>query len=304
VSWSEDDIHRWLFSLASAPGRPGVRGSDAAVLGRLRAKPVVCVDQTIEGVHYDSGADPRLVGRKAAARALSDLAATAALPRAILVALSAPRSTSSKWIRSALAGARSMAREHGADLVGGDLACAGDRVRISVAAFGESTGKRAPPARDRVRPGQSIVLTGPVGGSILGRHLRFQLRFETGRALHALGATGMMDVSDGFAWDLLRLARTSGVRIDLDLARVPVHADARRIARKDGKDPLWHALHDGEDHELIASMPARAAARAAKRLRGLAIVGRASAGSGLFLRDTSGRTRPWRRSEGGYEHGL
>ncbi len=303
MSWSEDRIHRWLFSLPSGRGRPGVRGSDAAVLAISRGRPVLCVDQTLEGVHYDADTDPRLVGRKAAARALSDLAATAARPRAILIALSAPRETSSKWIESVLAGARSMAQEHGADLVGGDLACARGRAHVTVAAFGETTGKRAPPARDRVRAGQAIVLTGPVGGSRLGRHLRIRPRFDAGRTLFALGATGMMDVSDGLAWDLFRLARTSRVRIEIDLARVPVHPDARRIAVRGGRDPVWHALHDGEDHELIASLPARAAGAAQRRIPGLAILGRAKAGSGLWFVDDAGNVRRWRRAEGGFEHG-
>jgi thiamine-monophosphate kinase len=113
----------------------------------------------------------------------------------------------------------------------------------------------------------------------------------------------MMDVSDGLAFDLFRLARASRVRIEIDLARVPVHADARRLALKNGTDPRWHALHDGEDHELIASVPARAARAAERRIPGLAILGRARAGSGLWLVDDAGRARRWRRAEGGFEHG-
>lgn len=303
MSWSEDQIHRWLLGKPSPRGLVGSAGHDAAVLAELRGRPVVCVDQTIEGVHYAKGTQPRLVGRKAAARALSDLAATAARPRAILVALSAPKGRSSKWIRAVLAGARSMAREYGGDLVGGDLASARGPASVSVAALGAIAGTRRPPGRDRARAGQVVVLTGPVGGSLLGRHLRIRPRIAEGETLFACGATAMMDVSDGLAWDLFRLARASGVRIEIDLARVPVHADARRLAREDPRDPLWHALHDGEDHELVASMSVNAATRARKRLPRLVVLGRASRGSGLWLKDSSGRTRRWLRSEGGFEHG-
>ena len=272
----------------------GSRGQDAAVLPKTRGLPVLCADQTIEGVHFEPGADPRKVGRKAAARALSDLAATAARPRAILVALSAPVSRSSKWIEAVLAGARSMARECGAELVGGDLACARGPAAISVAAFGELESRSAPPGRDRARPGQLLVLTGPVGGSRAGRHLAIRPRIAEGRALHAAGATAMMDTTDGLAWDLFRLARASGVRLDLELAAVPVHRDARS---------LEEALRDGEDHELVATIAPRSIARAKRRIPGLRIVGRVRAGSGLWLVDGAGRARRWKRSEGGYEHG-
>src|SRR5262249_37713695 len=136
----------------------GTRGHDAAVLAPARGRPVLCVDQTVEGVHFRRDADPRLVGRKAAARALSDLAATAARPRAIRVARAAPPARSSKWIEAVLAGARSMAQSVGADLVGGDLSAAEGGASLSVAAYGDVEGR--PAGRDGARPGQIVVLTG------------------------------------------------------------------------------------------------------------------------------------------------
>lgn len=245
-----------------------------------------------------------LVGRKAASRALSDLAATAARPVAILVALSAPKSRNEAWIRGVLQGARTAARSCGADLVGGDLACARGPACISVTAVGESSGRGTPPGRDRARPGQTLVLTGPVGGSRHDRHLRVRPRVRAGVALSEAGATAMMDVSDGLAWDLHRLARASGVRIDLDLARVPVHADARTAARRDGRAALDHALHDGEDHELLATLPASRVTRALSRIRGLASIGRVARGSGVWLHESDGSARRWTPSEGGWKHGT
>jgi thiamine-monophosphate kinase len=121
-----------------------------------------------------------------------------------------------------------------------------------------------------------------------------------------------MDVSDGLAWDLHRLARASRVRIDLDLARVPVHADAIARGRKTGKSALWHALHDGEDHELVATLDARASERLQRASRRgrlelfepeLFEIGRVRRGSGLHLVDASGRSRAWKKIEGGHEHG-
>jgi len=304
VSWSEDAIHRWLSSRERPSVLAGSRGHDAAVLRKIRHRPVLCVDQTIEGIHFERTSAPALVGHKAAARALSDLAATAARPLAILVALSAPRDRSEAWIRSVLAAARAAARSFGADLVGGDLACTPGPACLSVTAVGERPGRRPAPGRDRARPGQIVVLTGPVGGSRLGRHLRVRPRVRAGEQLFSLGATAMMDVSDGLAWDLHRLARASGVRIDLDLASVPVHPDARASERRDGRNALHHALHDGEDHELVATLPARRVALARGRIRGLTRIGRVSRGSGLWLHAPRGKPVRWKPSSGGWKHGA
>jgi thiamine-monophosphate kinase len=304
VGWSEDSIHRWLSARARPRALAGSSGHDAAVLIRILGRPVVCVDQTIEGVHFDPGTPPALVGRKAAARALSDLAATAARPLAILVALSAPGTRSEAWIRGVLAGARAEASSSGADLVGGDLASARGPAHISVTALGRTSRLGKPPGRDRARPGQVLVLTGPVGGSRLGRHLRIHPRLRAGAELFRLGATAMMDVSDGLAWDLHRLARASGVRIDLELDRVPVHADARRASRRDGRDAIDHALHDGEDHELLATLAAARVAPARATIRSLAAIGRVSRGAGLWLCGSSAAPRRWRPAEGGWKHGA
>jgi thiamine-monophosphate kinase len=307
VTWSEDEIHRWLGREARPRGLAGSRSHDAAVLESLRGRPVICVDQTIEGVHFEPSTSPARIGRKAAARAISDLAATAARPRALLLAVSIPRGRSNAWIRKLITGAREIAREHGADLVGGDLSISPGGAHVSATALGEYVGAGTPPGRDRARAGQVVILTGAVGGSGLGRHLAIEPRVALGERLHRSGASAMMDVSDGLAWDLHRLARASRVRIDLELARIPVHADAIRAAKKSGKPPLWHALHDGEDHELVATLdPDEAASvlRAARR-RGLplAAIGRVRRGRGLRLVGARGGSRPWRASEGGYEHG-
>jgi thiamine-monophosphate kinase len=307
VSWNEDDVHVWLSEQAPPRGLAGSRGHDAAVLAQIGGHPVVCVDQTIEGVHFESSAQAALIGRKAAARAISDLAATAASPRAVLLALAVPRTRGEAWIRGVIGGVRAMARAHGADLLGGDLSRAPSAAHVAVTAVGEYAGRGAPPGRDRARAGQRVWLTGPVGGSLLGRHLSIEPRVAVGSWLHRRGATAMMDVSDGLAWDLHRLARASRVRIDLDLARVPVHADAERRARSSGKSALWHALHDGEDHELIATLDARASEKLERESarEGVALfeIGAVRRGTGLHLLDERGRSRAWKKSEGGWAHG-
>ena len=307
MAWDEDSLHRWL--LRTPPrGLAGAAGHDAAVLRAFAGRPVQCVDQTVEKVHFESDAPPARVGRKAACRALSDLAATAAIPRALFLALSAPRQREERWLRALIGGVRRAAREHGADLAGGDLCASPGPVVIGVTALGELPGRRRPPARDAARAGQRLLVTGQLGGSLLGRHMTFEPRLAEGRALYARGATAMMDVSDGLAWDLFRLARRSGVRLDVDADCVPLHAAARRAARTSGRAPLWHALHDGEDYELVATLPARAAARALADARrfcpGLAAIGRVRRGRGLWLCGEDGGTRRWQAREGGFRHGA
>ena len=304
--WSEDRLHHWLARRPTAALLLGSHGHDAAVLPPTKERDVQCADQCIEGVHFAPDARPREVGRKAAGRALSDLAATAAQPRSLLLCLAAPAARSEARMRAVITGVEAAGREVGAALVGGDLAQIPGPATLSVFAQGILPGSRKPPGRDRARPGQVLVLTGKVGGSGLGRHLRPRPRIDEGRALFEAGATAMMDVSDGLAWDLYRLARASGVRLVLE--QVPLHRDARRAARDSGRGPLDHALHDGEDHELVATLPARSVPE------GVHVIGHVVAGRGLELgpevaRVLDGdvsltpRSRPWRPEEGGWKHG-
>ncbi len=307
MSWDEDRLHRWLARLPAPRGLAGASGHDAAVLRALHGLPVVCVDTCTEGVHFARGTSGARAGAKAALRALSDLAATAARPRAVLLGLSAPAAESEARLRAVIRGVRTAARSVGADLVGGDLAQHAGPLCLSVSALGEYVLRGRPPARSRARAGDLVLVTGALGGSLLGRHLVPVPRLFAGELLARGGARALMDVSDGLAWDLFRLARSAGVAIELDLASVPVHADARRRARTSGRTPLWHALHDGEDHELVACLSARdwrRAERGARRaIPGVRVIGRVQRGSGLALRDAHGHARRWRPGEGGWRHG-
>jgi thiamine-monophosphate kinase len=203
-------------------------------------------------------------------------------------------------------GVAAAAESHGAALVGGDTCCARGPLALSVTAIGSLPAALRPVSRDRARAGQIVVATGPFGGSLLGRHLSIEPRFAAGRWLVELGATAMLDVSDGLALDLSRIARLSNVRIDL--GTVPIHRDARRMARRSGRSALEHALCDGEDHELVATLPraelARALRTAPRRCPGFVVLGRVRAGRGLFvLRDEgSDELRRW-SGRGGWLHG-
>ena len=304
MAWSEERLHRWLATRGRPQGLVGSAMHDAAVLGATRARPVLCADQALEGVHFEAGTAGRAVGRKAAARVLSDLAAAAARPRALVACVAAPPDESERRLRAVLVGLRAEARRHGAALVGGDLAARGGPLAVAVTGFGDAPSDRKPPGRDRARPGDVVLLTGPVGGSLLGRHLRIEPRLAAGERLHRAGARALMDVSDGLARDLGRLAAARGVALEIDT--VPLHADARRAARASGRTPLDHALHDGEDHELIATLApadhARVARSLARIVPGACVIGRVVRGRGLRLPDGHGGSVRW-DGRGGFVHG-
>ncbi len=285
MTWSEASLHRWLAKQPKAARLSGSQGDDAAVLKAHAGRPVLCVDSCVEGVHFESEASAKAVGRKAAGRALSDLAATGAKPQALLLALRAPSDLTEKRLRGFIRGVNEMGEAHGAPLVGGDTTCAPGPCSLSVSAMGSYLRSGRPPGRDRARAGQLVAVTGPLGGSLLGRHLKVRPRIEEAGWLLDLGATALMDVSDGLLLDMERLAQASGVGIDLH--NVPIHRDAKRRSRSTGRSALQHALTDGEDYELIACLPRKAGAQlveqAAKYCPGLEIVGRVRAGHGVGL---------------------
>lgn len=303
MGWSEDSLHRWLARRAAPRALVGSQHHDAAVLRRLAGRPVLCTDQVLEGVHFERGTPPAKIGRKAADRALSDLAATAAAPRALVLDVAAPHEADETDLRKLISAVDARGEQFGAELVAGDLAATTGPLTLSVTALGEFPARGKPPGRDRARPGDTVVLTGPVGGSLLGRHLRIEPRVAEGAWLHASGARAMMDVSDGLALDLSRIARASGVAITLDA--LPVHRDARRAARTSGRTAEDHALTDGEDHELIATLPRSALARvlagAARHCPGLSVIGHVAEGAGLHLA-LDAHEGPW-RDGGGWLHG-
>lgn len=236
---------------------PTPAGDDLAVL-RWPDKDLllVGVDQVIDGVHFDSARhSPREVGRKVMNRNLSDCAAMAALPVAAIATVALPRSTTIDYAKELYQGLRDAADEFDCKIVGGDTASWDGKLVMTVTILGRSDGI-APVLRSTARPGDRIYVTGPLGGSILGRHLDFQPRIHLARQLVKRGAvTAMIDLSDGVSRDLRHICQQSQVGAVIDAAKVPIHDDAHTLSRQDNKSPLHHALHDGEDHELLFTGP-------------------------------------------------
>ena len=225
-------------------------GDDCAVLrGEGSNYLVFKTDAVVEGVHFTPREKPELIGRKALGRALSDLAAMGATPIAAVITLGMAKHESVRRLKGIYAGIEKAAKRYGVNLVGGETTRAKE-LFLSVALLGECRGYR-PVLRSGAHAGDLIAVTGTLGATQTNRrHLLFEPRLEEGRWLARQGfATALMDLSDGLAADLPRLAQASGVSFQLDPERIPRARGASLSA----------ALNDGEDYELLFTVrPARA----------------------------------------------
>jgi thiamine-monophosphate kinase len=295
---SELDLIRWIRSrIGKRAGRIVVdSGDDAAVVKGGRGRLLFKTDSVIDGVHFDSRkARPEDIGHKAIARCLSDIGAMGCYPTFAVVAIMIPRNAREAWIKRVLAGLEKTARRFGTAVVGGDVASHAGKLAINVALLGETRGLE-PVRRSGARVGDAIAVTGPLGGSILGKHLRFTPRVREGIELNRrFELHSMIDISDGLATDLGHLCSESRVGAVVDETKLPIAPQARRLPGL----PLDHALFDGEDYELLFTLPPLEAVRVEKAKRGR-IIGQVSAVDGIYLRSPEGNLREVQRR--GWEH--
>jgi thiamine-monophosphate kinase len=295
-------LSQWL---PPTPGAPRVLvgiGDDAAVLVAPDGRVVATTDFLLEGRHFrrdwSTATD---VGHKAAARSLADIAAMGAVPTGLLVALAAPADLPVSWARDLAAGLAAECARAGASVIGGDTARASS-VLLATTGLGDLAG-RDPVRRSGAAPGDLVAVAGPLGhaaaglallsagipeGPLVAAHLRPAPPYDAGPEASALGATAMIDVSDGLMADVGHIASASGVLIDLARLRPgePLLAAARAVtaarrhtdvARTDGgispgptdvppseaptpsAEALRWMLTGGEDHSLAATFPPGAA---------------------------------------------
>jgi thiamine-monophosphate kinase len=279
-------------------------GDDAALL-RLRDRPecLVTVDLLTDQVDFRlAESDPLLIGRKALAVNLSDIAAMAGRPLAAVIALALPRHDALELATRLYEGMLPLANEYQVAIAGGDTNCWDGPLAISVTLLGEP-GERGPLCRTGARPGDAIVVTGSFGGSILGRHFDFTPRVREALILNEkYELHAAIDVSDGLSLDLARLASASGCGARINTADVPIAEAAYDLAQRDlaqrdvgAQDALAHALGDGEDFELLLAVPPDAARRmfAEQRLDvPLTVIGQFVSEPGLWQIDAGGDVRP------------
>lgn len=279
-------------------------GDDAAVVRGPKGLCVLTTDTLLEGTHFRlRDTRPRELGRKAVASSLSDVAAMGCRATIALVSVAFPRSTPMRFARELTRGINDTAAKYGVTVVGGDTVSGKGPLFINVTVIGDADGLR-PILRSGARPEDAIVVTGELGGSILGRHLRFEPRLGEAVCLNKnFRLHSMIDISDGLSLDLGHILEDSGVGAVLYEEQIPVSRAAHRLARRTGKTPLHHALVDGEDYELLFTLSKQQAEMLLKKnpLKVLvSMIGHIRKEKGLFLRDKYGKLRRIRPE--GYEH--
>jgi thiamine-monophosphate kinase len=230
-------------------------GDDAAVIAHQDKDWVMTTDTLLDGVHFHSNqVSWRRIGRKLISVNLSDLAAMAADPVAVLLTLCWPRSAPQQMAAELYEGVCEVAEEFQVAMAGGDTNCWDGPLVAGLTAVG-TVCNGIVWKRSGAQPEDLIVVTGPLGGSILGHHLDFIPQIELARKLRGnVNIHAAMDISDGLSTDLLRMCDASHCGAVLELAQIPVTAAAKELAKTSGKTPVEHALGDGEDFELLLAI--------------------------------------------------
>lgn len=308
----EGDLIAWLAE--NIPTDPRLQvglGDDAAVLRPRGGSTVVTTDLLTDGVDFlIDEVIPEQIGHKVLGVNLSDLAAMAAQPVAAFVSLLLPQSGSTACSALELAigmyrGMLPLAERHGVSIAGGDTNSWDGALAISVTAIGETT-SHGPLTRSGGRAGDHLLVTGQLGGSILGRHLAVEPRVAEALLLNEkFSLHAAIDVSDGLALDVSRLAAASGLGAVLDVEALPLSDAAHALSDRDGRTPTEHALGDGEDFELVLAVAPDEADRIVQQ-QPLEIpitkIGELTDSAGLWRTDSSGELK--QLEPRGFEHGA
>ena len=269
-------------------------GDDCAVLKPVKDKyQLFTCDMIVEGVDFTSKDDPRLIGRKALAVSISDIAACGGIPSHAVVSFGIPKNTSVSYIDKVAKGLFSLAREFKVNVVGGDISAAPKMV-IDTSLLGVVE-KDCLVLRSGAKAGDIIFVTGQLGGSIVGKHLKFMPRIKEARYLvKHLKINAMIDISDGLLADLGHILEESRAGAVIYEAMLPISRQAKG---------LNDALYSGEDFELLFTLPPMEAKKLLKKelLRFYKPIGKiVDKSSGLKLIARDNRQRKVRPE--GYRH--
>jgi len=310
------------------PGGSRVRlgsGDDAAVTVPGGAT-ATSVDAIVEGVHFRrEETTPRLIGRKALATALSDLAGMGADTGEAYVALGSPEDLGEAYLLELVDGLLELAQETGTTLAGGDVTRA-PVLMLAVTVVGHARRPDELVPRAGAEPGDVLVVTGEIGGAAAGRLLlddpklagavsedtadRLRARqldptprLRSGRALAAAGATAMIDLSDGLAGDALHVAEAGSTGLRIDAGSLPLAKGVAEVAAAAGREPFELAASGGEDYELLAALPGEKLEVATARMSEaaettLTRIGEVVGGEGIEIRLPGGALLETR----GYDH--
>jgi thiamine-monophosphate kinase len=313
-------------------------GDDAAVFKSLTGSDVVVsTDLLVEDVDFQPDTtQPDLLGHKALAVSLSDIAAMGARPRWALLSLGVPEEIwNSGFPDSFCGGLFQLANRYGVTLIGGDISRTPDKIVIDSIVIGE-TAKTGAVFRSGAKPGDQIFVTGFLGDAAAGLRLLTRgarvHQSEASSELHAdrdshpldhllrrqlqpeprvgwgllLGeqqlATAMIDVSDGLSSDLNHLCTESEVGAAIDASTIPINPLVTELSGRRALDPLMLALHGGEDFELLFTVNPNNVNKLPSRVDGVAVtrIGEIKAASEAVLVREGSRT--WKLEPGGWQH--
>ncbi|HEV7682086.1 MAG TPA: thiamine-phosphate kinase [Pyrinomonadaceae bacterium] len=315
-------------------------GDDAAVFKALAGSDVVIsTDLLVEDIDFRrETTQPNLLGHKALAVSLSDIAAMGARPRWALLSLGVPAAVwNSEFLDGFYAGFFQLAARYGVTLIGGDVSRTPDKIVIDSILIGE-TPKGGSTFRSGAKPGDQIFVTGFLGDAAAGlrliergarlhhaktsdppsdsgtdeanrldylllRHLKPEPRVGWGLLLGEQQlATAMIDISDGLSSDLNHLCDESKVGALIDAIAIPIDSLVTELSGRRALDPLMLALHGGEDFELLFTVNADVIAKLPKRVDGVSLtrIGEIKDESN-GVRIAEG-PRTWKLEPGGWQH--
>lgn len=254
----EDSLLKKLLPFMPAGPRViAATGDDAAIVaGPGRRNLIVFkTDCVVEGIHFETRTAPEAIGWKAMMRTFSDFAAVSGVPEFALVTLIVRKEKEVAWVTRLYRGLNQAAQRFRVSVVGGETSATSGPAAISISVIGRVE-KHRWVSRRGGKPGDQIFVTGRLGGSIRGKHLRFIPRIEESRWLTAnFRIHAMMDLSDGLGADLPRLARASKVGFQINPKALPL---SRGVS-------TTKAIADGEDYELLFAVSARDSDRLQRR---------------------------------------
>src|SRR5437588_10891950 len=235
--------------LRALPSSRRLIGDDCAVVESPRGKNLLVLktDCVVEKIHFRPATNPELIGWKAMMRPLSDFAAASAVPQFALITLIVPATRSTSWVQKLYRGLKRAAAKFDVAIVGGETSATRGPAVISVSVSG-FVEKNRKVSRAGGKKGDDLFVTGRLGGSLRGKHLRFVPRIEESRWLTKnFPVHAMMDLSDGLGADLPRLAKASKLGFKIDKKSLPLAPGAK----------IDNAISDGEDYELLFAISPR-----------------------------------------------